>query len=71
MGTPYRVKANYRKANWIAAHMLKGTDPDDVLDVLLGNITNPSEFVAEVETYSREYDEDYEGHTVQLRKIHD
>lgn len=60
----------HRKAVWIAARIV-GSDPEDVLDVLLGKISNPSEFVAEVEAYSTEYDEEYEGHTAILRSFND
>jgi len=61
---------NFKKANWIAAQMPKGTDPEDVLDVLLGNITNPSEFVAQVQMLADEYDTDFDKHTGKLQRYY-
>jgi hypothetical protein len=50
--------------------MPKGTDPEDVLDVLLGNITNPSEFVAQVQMLADEYDTDFDKHTGKLQRYY-
>lgn len=44
------------KALWIAEQLDKNSD--DVYDVLLGNITKPSEFVSDVESLSRDYDDE-------------
>lgn len=57
-----------KKAEWIYSQMLKGTDYDDVCDVLLGNITGPSSFVADVKYYAEIYDEEFQIHT---RKLND
>ncbi len=59
------------KAKWIWQHMPKGTDFDDVYDVIRGNITNPSEFVAQVQSLADEYDSDLERGTNKLRKYYD
>lgn len=47
----------HKKARWIAEQT--GENQDDVLDVLLGNITAPYNFCNSVETLSREYDAVY------------
>ncbi len=53
----------YKKAIWIAEQMGHDTDVDDVYDVLLGNITRPSEFKAQVEAYARDFDSDFQKHS--------
>lgn len=53
-------KASMKQSEWIAKRM-EGFDanPDDVYDVLLGNITTPADFVSEVEYWARQYDDDF------------
>ena len=50
-----------RQAEWI--HKQLGEDyketADDVYDVLLGNITNPIDFVQEVKYWAVEYEADF------------
>lgn len=53
----------FKKALWIAEQMGRDTDPDDVYDVLLGNITKPSYFKATVDSYLDDYDNDFEKHS--------
>lgn len=53
------MRFQYRKANWIASQMDKDTNADDVHDVLLGNITEPSRFVAEVQVLAQDYDDEH------------
>jgi hypothetical protein len=52
--------ALYRKALWIADQMGLDTDPEDCYDVLLGNIKSPTEFVAQVNLYLEDYDQQVE-----------
>lgn len=47
----------YPKAKWVAKQI--DEDFDYVYDVLMGNITGPSQFVAQVEATAQEYDELY------------
>lgn len=48
-----------KKAYWIAPQ-IEGAFVEDVYDVLLGNITKPHNFVAQVESLALEYDKEYE-----------
>jgi hypothetical protein len=43
----------WKRAYWIAEEL--GKCPEDVYDVLLGNITEPGDFVRNVEQLSQEY----------------
>lgn len=52
--------ALYKKALWIAEDMGISTDPDDVYDVLLGNIKGPDSFVAAVQSRLADYDSEVE-----------
>lgn len=63
------AKPSYKKAEWIAKRMDEGTNPDDVLDVLLGNINEPTRFVAEVSVLSTEYDDELEANTPRRRNV--
>ena len=47
----------YPKAKWVSEQI--DEDFEDVYDVLMGNITMPSQFVAQVEATAQEYDELY------------
>jgi len=51
-------------ALWIAKQA--DLNPDDVYDVLLGNITKPESLVSEVEMYFDEYNEKYKRGTAKL-----
>lgn len=62
------TKANYTKAEWVANQMEGVSSVDDVLDVLLGNITKPRDFVDDVEALAREYDEAYEKGRQNVRR---
>lgn len=59
-------KPSYRQAEWIHAHMSEGfaETADDVLDVLLGNITTPRDFVDEVKALAQDYEDDLRSHNV-------
>ena len=59
----------YKKAKWIAEQM--NENMDDLEDVLRGNITGPSRFVSEVESYASEYDYEMAQHMGKLRKHYD
>lgn len=60
------IKPTYKKAVWISERLesyVDGADyehntPDNVLDVLIGQITLPHDFVEEVLAISDMYDED-------------
>jgi len=58
--------ASMKQAEWIhgqLAGMFKET-ADDVYDVLLGNITQPTDFVEEVKYLALEYADDMRKHNV-------
>lgn len=58
--------ASMKQAEWIHGQlggMYKET-ADDVYDVLLGNITQPVDFVEEVKYLAVEYDEEMRKHNV-------
>jgi hypothetical protein len=46
--------SNWKKAIWIAEEL--GANPEDVYDVILGNITEPRDLVNNVESLSYTYD---------------
>ncbi len=48
-----------KKANWIALEL--DENPDDVYDVLLGNITAPYELYNSVQSLATEYDRQYDS----------
>lgn len=48
------MDSRWRKALFIAEEL--GEDAEDVYDVLLGNVTEPREFVDAVELQSQNYD---------------
>lgn len=48
-----------KKSDWIASQMPE-ENADDILDVLLNNITQPSRFVAMVKSLEAEYDKEME-----------
>jgi hypothetical protein len=52
-----------KQAEWIANQM-DDANADDVFDVLLGTITEPSYFVKEVEEWAKEYELDFRRHNV-------
>lgn len=49
----------WKKALWIAEEL--GEDPEDVYDVILGNITEPRDLVSNVEHLSQAYDNKKSG----------
>ena len=49
----------FKIALWIGEQM-PDESVDDIYDVLLGNIRGPSQFVASVEAYHAEYNEEME-----------
>lgn len=49
-------KPSFKQAEWIALQMPYKTNPDDVYDVLLGNITQPVDFVTDVMCLANEYE---------------
>lgn len=54
------LKPSMKQAEWIAdriASVLGNYSADDVFDVLTGQITQPTDFVAEVEYLSRDYED--------------
>lgn len=60
-------KPSMKKAEWITANTssyLGEVSADDVYDILLGQITSPTDLVAEVQTLSEQYDEDLRRHNV-------
>ncbi len=58
-------KPSARMAAWIHKNAeVWPYTPDDVLDVLLGNITSPADFVNEVRTLAVAYEEDITRHTL-------
>lgn len=59
-------KPSIKQAEWIHGQLggAYKESADDVYDVLLGNITSPTDFVSEVEYLAREYEEDLRKHNV-------
>ena len=55
----------YPKAKWISEQI--DEDFDDVYDVLLKNITGPSQFVASVEAAAFDYDEILERKNINIK----
>jgi hypothetical protein len=57
-------KASMKQAEWISRQL--GDDyketADDVYDVLLGNITQPADFVSDVKQLALDYDEELRRH---------
>ena len=49
----------WKKALWSAEEL--GEDPEEVYDVLLGNITEPRDLVVNVESLSHTYDNQKSG----------
>ena len=47
------MEPRWIEAEWIAEEL--GESQEDIYDVLLGNITEPRDFVADVERLSQEY----------------
>jgi hypothetical protein len=53
--------ASMRQAEWIYKqldHDIYKETADDVYDVLLGNITSPADFVADVQSLAIDYEDD-------------
>lgn len=49
----------WKKALWIAGEL--GEDPEEVYDIILGNITEPRDLVANVESLSQDYNNKKQG----------
>lgn len=63
--------ASMLQAQWIAKQMLpdfEKVDPDDVYDVLTGQITQPKDFVEEVAVWAEAYDEDFRRNNDRLNR---
>jgi hypothetical protein len=61
MGNDFR----WKKALWVAEEL--GEDVEDVYDVILGNITEPQDFVANVEQLAQAYDNKKSGQFFSVR----